>query len=186
MAADVPIVEIAGDADHFGVGGPYGEADSGDAVNFDQMRAQAVPGLVVGALGVEVQVEAAEQGSEAVGVLDFLDSVLLSLDAQAVAAGGAVERGFEKALGVEAFQLNGSAVLTQRGDAPGLGQEGAQGPAAVGGGLRTEDGERVAMVAADNSFQFTRLHGPIIAVARIKGRDRIHPWPEESGIAPAP
>src|SRR5208337_5541689 len=62
VAADVPIVEVAGDADHFGVGGPYGEADSGDEVDFDQMRAQGVPGLVVGALGVEVQVEAAEQG----------------------------------------------------------------------------------------------------------------------------
>jgi hypothetical protein len=76
------------------------------------MRTQRVPGFVIGALGVQVQVEAAQQRPETVGILDLLDRVLLGLHPQAVAARSAVERGFKKTLGVPALELHAAAIFT--------------------------------------------------------------------------
>ena len=56
MAADVPVVELAGDGDAFGVGRPHGEAHAGDAIGRVDVRAEGVPGFVERALGVQVEI----------------------------------------------------------------------------------------------------------------------------------
>ena len=70
MTPAIPAIEIANDTHLARVRGPNGEAGAGNAVDGHGMRTQLLEGAKVGALDQEMDVEFAEDGAEAVRVLD--------------------------------------------------------------------------------------------------------------------
>src|SRR5206468_851458 len=56
MAADVPLIEIAGDGDVLGVRRPNGEAHTGETVRLADVRAESAVCLVERAFGVKIEV----------------------------------------------------------------------------------------------------------------------------------
>ena len=68
VAAPVPAVEIADDANALSVGGPDGEAGAGHAVNGAQLRAEFVVNPALVPLAEEIQIGLTESGEEGIGI----------------------------------------------------------------------------------------------------------------------
>jgi hypothetical protein len=83
VATAVPVVEVTDDADPLGVRRPDGECRSGDAVDFAEVRAEALEGAQVRTFGEQPDVHLAEHRPETIGIVGFLDAVFPG-DAQAV------------------------------------------------------------------------------------------------------
>ncbi len=68
MAAAVPLIEVADDADPSRIRRPHGKGDAVDAIDAPRMRAEPLEDTAVAALGHEVDVHVAEDLRKAVGV----------------------------------------------------------------------------------------------------------------------
>jgi hypothetical protein len=162
VAAFVPAVEVAGDEDAFGGGGPDGEADAADAVDLGDVGAEHVVALVVGAFAVEVEVEFGEQEGEAVGVVVIEGGAVVVGDAEAVGAGVVGAFADVEAAGVDALHVEDAGGGEELGGG-GLGEEGADLPgfnaAVVRDGVGTEHPEGVAVASADEGINFIWVHG---------------------------
>ena len=120
------------------------------------MGAQAAIALVIGSLAEEVQIEIREQHGETEGVFELGSLARRRLQAQPVRPGRAFEQGDEEACGMRVLHGRGLAVQDHR-DFGGLGQERAHFPARrfpPAYGMRTQDAESIAVVAAHNRFDF--------------------------------
>jgi hypothetical protein len=83
VATAVPVIEVTDDADPLRVRRPDGESRSGDAVDFAEVRAEALEGPQVRAFGEQPDVHLAEYRPETIGIIGFLNAVFPG-DAQAV------------------------------------------------------------------------------------------------------
>ena len=84
MTPRIPIVEVAGHRNEFGIGRPDREANSGDAVDLVEMRAEGVPGFLQGAFAVQMQIEFRDDGREAVRIVDHGRAAVPVLDLDAI------------------------------------------------------------------------------------------------------
>ncbi len=143
MAASVPIVEIADDADTPRVRCPDREGDAGDTADRTRVRSERIPEPKVRSLGDEVDVHVAENRPEAVRVLDLLAAVRGFDDERIIEGRSIRQMGFEEAVAADALELEAfrSAALAEE-DAGRLGHRGAHDDAAVRG-VHPEIRERV-------------------------------------------
>jgi hypothetical protein len=126
MAAAVPLVEVADDADALGAGRPHGKSHARHARVNQRVRADFAIQLKVAAFAKQVQVVLGEHRREAVGIVDdFCGAVRIS-QGQLVGEGerGARENALVVALGVGAGHGKGL-VVAQDVDGGGVGLEGA-------------------------------------------------------------
>ena len=72
MAAAVPIVEAADDADPPGVGRPNREGNARHTVDLAGMGAQVIVDAQILALAQQMQVELAEQARKTIGIIESL------------------------------------------------------------------------------------------------------------------
>ena len=86
MACSVPLIEVAGDADHFRGRRPYGKPHAFDLLARHGVRAQRAITLVIGAFAMQVQFEGREQRREAIGIFEFLRFPRIKPDADAIVA----------------------------------------------------------------------------------------------------
>src|SRR5579872_6881102 len=156
MAAAVPVVEVADDADHFGVRRPHREANAGDSVARSKMRAEGPVALEVRTFAVQVQIEIGQQRRKAVRVVNFLLLPIPKLEAQAVAAGILIERDGEETLRIDLLQQHWP-IVNDRGRLVSLRLESADLPAFFDA-MRTKHTKRIAMIARDNGFHFVGSH----------------------------
>ena len=96
MAATVPGIEIADDADALGVRRPDGEGDAVDAIDLARVCAKPFKRAQMGAFGQQPNVDFTQHRREAVGIVGFLNAAGPD-DAQAIAwwfgvAGGGLRR----------------------------------------------------------------------------------------------
>ena len=161
MAAGVPLVELAGHRDAFGVGRPDGEAHAFHPIGLGEVRAQHAIGFVVRALGVQVQLKIGDERAEAVGVFELDGGAVPQLGLKQILAGRAGEGGAEEAAVVSLLHGVDLVADAQRGGF-GLRQEGADFPAglatAFADGVRAEDTEGIAVVSANYGFDFFWCH----------------------------
>ena len=156
-----PVVEVAGDPDTAGVRRPHRERRSADRsagrVVGPDVGAEDVPEVLVPALADQVQVDVAEGGQPAVGVVDLVDRAGAVVDPHPVVADRTVDDGREDAaVGVHERDL--VAVLQQR-DALRVVPQGADHRGAVALRVCTENAVRVVGVAADQLLVVVRA-GP--------------------------
>ena len=77
MAAAVPIVEAADDADPPRVGRPDREGDARDTLDLAGMGAQMIIDAEILALPQQMEVELAEQAGETIGIIDLRDGAAI-------------------------------------------------------------------------------------------------------------
>ena len=156
-----PIVELADDGDVFGVGRPHREAHAGSAARFGEVRAERAVGFVERALVVQVEIGIGDLRTETVGVLDGDLAAVPEFGADEIAVRLAVEDGAEEAFRVEARHVAALGTGFDRGRF-GLGEKRAHFPARLPGllpdAMRTEDAERIAVVATHYCFNFFSSH----------------------------
>ncbi len=164
MAAAVPLVEVADHADAHGVRRPHREGGAGDAVDGRQVRAEAIVEAAMAALRQQIDVEVAEDGWKAVGVLRLPGGVAGAI-AHAIGEGlfAAGDRAGEEAGRVEPLKhghrFAGRAI--DDGRRLGARPEDADGERSTAATMRPEDGEGVAVPAFDE-----RLDRPVIGLPR--------------------
>ncbi len=73
MSQRIPEIEIADHADRFGVRRQHHERDAVDAIERHRMRAELVIDPPVGAFAQQIEIEVAEHGREAVGIVEIDD-----------------------------------------------------------------------------------------------------------------
>src|ERR1017187_2893459 len=170
MAAGIPVVEFAGEGDGFGIRGPDGEADAADAFGFDDVSAQSAPGFEERALGVEVEIGVGELRAEAIGVVDFDFAAVKEARANKVRHGVAIERGHEETARV-LLDRGGALGADHYFDGFGLGEKRADFPAGLAAfaadAVRAQDAKGVAMVAANDGFNFFHCHESLIKYGRF-------------------
>ena len=84
MTPRVPIVEVAGHGNEFGIGSPDGETNSGDAVDLMEMRAEGVPGFLQSTFAVQMQIEFRDDGWKAVRIVNHGRATVPVLDLDAI------------------------------------------------------------------------------------------------------
>ena len=154
MAAPVPAVEIADEADAHRVRCPHGEADAGDALHRHRVRAQLLVEAQVPSLGDQVDVHLAQDGREAVGVVDApLGSV--RFDEQAIRKPPArmINPAREQPLAVNERKLAHDVVRrgTRHADAARSREEGSHDHATRPVLVHTEEREGIAVGRGDDA-----------------------------------
>ena len=163
MAAAVPAIEVADDADPRGARRPHAEGDAVDRVDGKRLRPQPVIELQVIALGEQVGIDLAEQQSERVGVVDLADTAVLG-QAQAVGeAAPAADRPGKQPVVADPRQLGHDAAGLAVDDPHRrrLGLQRAHDDTRLTG-MHAQQRERVAMLAPRQRGQLgrdRRLHG---------------------------
>ncbi len=152
MAASVPVVERADDADPPRIRRPHREGDAVDLLDAARMGAEPVIGLGMAALREEVGVELAEHRGECIGIV-ALAFALLPTDAEPVGKGLGRRRqgpGEEPRI-VNALERERDAAVPRRDDLDfaRIGHEGADRDAAVARPVHAEHGEGIGLVAGD-------------------------------------
>ena len=171
VAAAIPCVEMADDADAAGIGGPDREDDALDALMFDRMRAETLPQFLVAAFGDEVFVHLAQHRREPVGVV-ALPLVAARLHAQPVGRAEFKAIGQlapEHAFGVHAGQRRDLCALGRdRHHLGGVGGKDGEAHRPGLGPVRPEQFERVAHAAADDRLHARGVGGRCgLGVARV-------------------
>ena len=131
MPAAVPVVEVAGHADAFGIGGPDGEVNSPEPLMGAQVGTQPLVVAEVRSFAQEVKVEIGQHRPELVRIDNFPLMPLVVLDLQAVheRLGPVAEHSLEKPVGVQPLHGNKLAGLApQQIDHPGRACFGQEGP----------------------------------------------------------
>jgi hypothetical protein len=134
------------------------------------MRAHGAVALILRALAMQVQVEIREQWRKSIRIVDSRLGAVPQMQTNPVRAGIAgrarQEQSLRLRLGHRTPHAAGFEVGGQR-----LGQEGSNLPA----GLRfvgTEKAEGIAVIAAENGFDFVRSHRTAIMAGASDERDR--------------
>ena len=168
MAARIPEIEIADHADPPRIGREHHEGDAVDAVERHRMRAELVVEPLVGAFAEQIEVEIAQDRRKTVGVFE-VDHGVAEAGAQLVALRAVRQRACEQAGVVNARKLRGFAVLADRLDVRGFGQERAyHGLAALG--MEAEIVKGIGVAAFDDRIGFRGQFGHE-ASARVRGQD---------------
>ena len=148
MAPRIPEIEIADHADPPCVGREHHEGDAVDAVERHRMRAELVVEPLMGAFAEQIKIEIGQHRRKAVGIVE-IDHVLAEAGAQLVAPRAVRQRAGEQAGVVNARQRCGFAMLADRLDLRGLGQERAHhGFAALG--VKAEIVKGIGVTAFDD------------------------------------
>jgi len=174
--ARVPAVEVADDADAVGVGRPHREMDAAHAVHFAQVRAKPLVAAEVPPFAEQVEVVVGQQRAEAIGVVQRLLAPVGRLGDEVVRGGRPrrFQRHGEEAALVQAGHGQARAVpLDNESHGDGGRAEGAHGDLPLAGGVRAEQGERVAMIAAEQVPNSVRVH--------IKGHAALAPGSGRGG-----
>jgi hypothetical protein len=148
MPPPVPEIEVADDADAFGIRRQHHEGDAVDAVERHRMRAELVVDPLMGALAEQMQIEVGQDGRKAVGVVK-LDDIVAEVSAQLVFARAVRQRACEQSGFVDLFQGCAFTVLADRLDIPRLGEERTH-DLAVALGVQAEIAERIGVAAFDD------------------------------------
>jgi hypothetical protein len=152
LRPSVPAVPVADHADPSGVGRPHREAYAVHALVAEGVSPEALEETKVGAFTEQVQVVAAQGGREPVRILDLAHASLIVHEPEAVGQGQGATRdlALPYAARMHRAQRSDRAVGRERRDRAGRGQEGPQADGAVAAGVRTQDRERVAVLAGDD------------------------------------
>src|SRR4051794_41068744 len=156
MQPPVPGVEVADDADRARARRPDGERGPGHPADLGHVRAELLVELLVAPLAGEVEVDLADRRREGVGVAQAEAGAVGVVDLELVVEGqlDAGDEPLEEARVVDLLELHGLAAVVggpdQDEDALGVGPEGADDGAALGG-VRPEQAVRVAEVARDDA-----------------------------------
>ena len=174
VAATVPVVEISDHAHPAGIGRKHCKAGAGDALAHRRVGAELLIEPQVPPLGKEIVVDLAEHRREAIGIL-LLEGMVAFDEAQAVVGTvGPRQHGRKQPIRVGADQFGdfraGRRVDQQR--ARHAGTEHPHDPMAAIEPVGTENGEGIAMAAADQRLD--RGLGKRIARHRRLGACRRH------------
>ena len=161
VAANVPIVELAGHGHVFRVRRPHREAHAAHAVGFGQVRAQRAVGFVQRAFSVQVDLGIGDQLAETIRVFDLGLAAVPQVRAQGVPLRIARHLGAEEALGVPLLHRPDLAAGQHVGGF-GLRQKCAYFPARLpdfsAHAVRAEDPEGIPVIPAHNGFNLCRGH----------------------------
>lgn len=159
VTAGIPVVEIAGDRNIFGVGRPEREAHALNTVDCYGVGPECMPSLIERSFAVQIKIVFRNDGAEPVGVVDYGDTAMPTLDLESIGA-----RARWQLNGVEALRvqlLHGeSLALDQNPCRFGLWQESADYPLPFGlvfiGCVWPEDAESVTVVPSNDCVYFGR------------------------------
>ncbi len=161
VAANVPIVELAGHGHVFRVRRPHREAHAANLIGFRQVRAQRAVGFVQRAFAVQVDLGIGDQLAEAIGVFDLDVAPVPQVRAQSVPLRIARHLGAEEAVGVPLFHRPDLAVGQHLGGL-GLRQKRAHFPARLpdfsANAMGAEDPEGIPVIPAHDRFNLCRGH----------------------------
>jgi len=170
--ARIPEIEIADHADPPRIGRQYHEGNAWNAVKRHRMGAELVVDALMGTFTEKIQVEVGQHGRKAVGVIE-IDHGIAEAGAQLVAPGAVRQRAGEQPGVMNARQRSCLAMLADRLDVRGFGQERAHnGPVVLG--MRAEIMKRIGVAAFDNRIG---LGGQFGHTASLGCRDRIRSAP---------
>src|SRR5208337_692359 len=166
MAAAVPMVEVADDAESLGIRSPHRKTDAPNTRMLDHARAELLIEPEVGAFTEEMQIKICKDGRIAVGILNFAGLLPAAVrsgqgDGQAVKKeiGLIVDDGLEETVmmhTVHGIQL----VTADDGDPQSLGLERANDncrPTIHGVRMNAQNVERCAVVGANDRRHFARV-----------------------------
>src|SRR6201996_8160587 len=119
----VPVIEVADDADPPGVRRQHYEADAVHAVERHWMRAELVVEPLMRAFAEQIKVVVAQDRQEAVGILELHD-IVAELRPQMIARGAVRHRAGKQSGVMDARQRRDAAMLVDRLDLAGFGEEG--------------------------------------------------------------
>ncbi len=152
----VPEVEAPRDPHAPRVRRPHRETRAGHALVGQDVRAEHPPQLLVPALADQVQVQLAERGQEAVGVLGLVDGAVVGHEQPVGGDLGEREEPGEEAVPV-VVQL-GPQICADHGDRLRVRAEGPEGDAA-GDRVAAEDGVRIVVGAVAQTLTVRGRHG---------------------------
>ena len=165
MAAGVPIVELAGDGDTYGVGRPHGEANAGDAIGVCDVRAERAPRFMQRALGVQIEVGIGDPRAEAVGIVNGGFAAVPQAGANRVRLGIAVQSGAKEALRMH-LGHGAAASVNQNLGRFRLGEERADLPsglsALLADAVRPENAKGIPVISANDRFNLFHSHESLI------------------------
>src|SRR6185437_10747627 len=166
MAAAIPQIEVADDADAARIRRPDDEGDAVDAFHLYRMGAELVVELQVIAFAEQIEVEVGQYRREAIGILE-LDLLLAVARAQAVLL--AANRAGEQAGRIELGQFALAAVRHECDDLARLRQEYAHDRLVVLA-MRPEIMERVGMPGRDDVAGFGRQRAHTVTPRALRMR----------------
>src|SRR5215831_1030565 len=176
MPAHVPIVELTGYRHVLRVGRPDREAHAARAIYGDRMSAERAPPFVQSALRMEIEIGIGDLGTVPVSVLELHFAPVPKPRTKPIRRRIAVQAGHEESLLVPPGHLAAASVRHYKRRVR-LRKERAYFPARLpvlsAHRMRSEDAERIAMIAVDYRFDFFAGHESLIAV-----------WPISSGKCP--
>ena len=152
MPARIPEIEITDNADALRIRGEHDEADAIDAFELHRMGAELVIQPLMGAFAEQIEVEIAQDGGEAIGVIE-IDDVVAIARAQLVVHCTIRHISNEQAGIVDALQRRGGAMLVNHIDCRGFRQEGANHGLIILL-MAAEIVERVGVAAFDDGVSF--------------------------------
>ncbi|MET3262896.1 hypothetical protein ABIF38_004402 [Bradyrhizobium japonicum] len=150
MAPSVPEIEVADHADPARIRRQHHEADTVDTVERHRMRAERVVDALMRALAEQIEIEIAQDRRKPVGILQ-LDDVVAEAGAELVARRAVRQGTCEQAGVMDPRQRRRLAMLADRLDIAGIGQEGAH-DVAVPLGVKPEIVEGVGVAALDDGI----------------------------------
>ena len=148
MPPRIPVIEIADHADAARVRRQHHEGDALDAVERHRMRAELVIDALMGAFAEQIEIEVAQHGRKAVGVVEF-DEFVAEAGAQLIARRAVRQRAGEQPGVMDPRQRRPFAMLADRLDIGGFRQERAHDVLAAFG-VKAEIVERIGVVALDD------------------------------------
>ena len=148
MSQRIPEIEIADHADGLGVRRQHHERDAVHAIERHRMRAELLVDPPVGAFAQQIEIEVAEHGREAVGIVE-IDDVFAEAGTELVAFGAVRQRACKQPGIVNPLQRRRLAVLVDRLHVGGFGDESAH-HAVAALAMQAEIAKRIGMLAFDN------------------------------------
>ena len=148
MPPRIPVIEIADHADAAGIRRQHDEGDALDAFQRHRMGAELVVDALMGAFAEQIEVEVAQDGRKAVGVVEF-DQLVAELGAQLIARRAVRQRAGKQPGIMDPRQRRPFTMFTDCLDIGGFRQERAHDlPVALG--MQAEIVEGVGVIALDD------------------------------------
>ena len=173
MPPRIPEVEIADHADPPRIGRQHHEGHPVDAVERHRMGAELVVEALMGAFAEQIEVEIGEDGRKAIGVVEF-DHGVAEAGAQLVALGAVRQGAGEQAGIVDPRKLRRFAMLADRLDVRGFGQERAH-HGTIALGMQAEIVKGIGVAAFHNRIGLRGQFGHEASLVFFADRIRIAP-----------
>ena len=157
MAAGIPEIEVADDADAACIGRQHDKAHTVEAIQRHRMRAQLVVETLMRAFAQQIQIEIGQKRRKSIGIVQ-VDDLVAEACAQLVFAGRARERAREQPGIMDARQDRSPAILVDRRHFGRLRQKGTNDRPIVFG-VRAEIVERIRVTSFDDGVGFRRQSG---------------------------